>query len=257
VWKRLQKPELTLTNLLSERLWEMEQRRSGNFPSFDVAQPLLVFSDYGGSHGGSRCDSYSFFLTQPPVLNRWEEDRRSIRRAYGFEQGRMAYKDLGKEDRARVLWPWLVAADDLDGLLVTIVVDRSLRSFFNSSEVVRLQREIPGYAAMSRKTIERVFRICHFLSVFVAGLVEPEQEVVWISDQDDIAANDSIVQLFKRTFLNVSAMYLKAPLKTFHFATTAKDNGSLQIEDLASLPDLMAGATSVRETQCERCVTCD
>lgn len=227
----------------------MEQCRPGNFPTFDAKQPLLVFSDYGGSHKEARFESYAYFLTQPSVLPGWEKDRNDIRQAYGFVNCRMAYKKLESADRARTLWPWLVAADDLHGLLVTVLVEKSFGSFFSSDDLALLRTEVPEYATMNTKSIERIFRVCHFLSVFVAGLSNAQQEIIWITDEDQIAANDVRLHLLRRTFMQVSTMYLGATPKQVHCATTASDNGSLQIEDLASLPDLAAGALADTQTQ--------
>jgi hypothetical protein len=68
MWNRLNRPELTMMNAFSEQIWQMEQRRPGNFPDFDPAQPLLAFSDYGGAHAGARFESFSFLFLQPAAL---------------------------------------------------------------------------------------------------------------------------------------------------------------------------------------------
>ncbi len=82
-----------------------------------------------------------------------------------------------------------------------------------------------------------------------AIIVTRSQEVIWITDQDDIAANDRIQASLEQTLQDVARMYLGARLATLHCATTAFDIGSLQIEDLASIPDLVAGAISEVQTQ--------
>jgi hypothetical protein len=201
-----------LANVLSEKIWAMEQERPGNLPTFDPAAPILVFSDYGGGHSAAHFESYAFFLTQPAILAQWETDRLEIRWAYGLANCSMAYKRLGAADRARALWPWLVAADGLDGLLVTVLVARSFGSMFPATGLAHLRQKVPEFRLLKDATIERVFRIAHFLSVFVAGLSSAQQELVWITDEDEIAANPSRLYLLQRTFARVSAMYLgRAP----------------------------------------------
>jgi hypothetical protein len=133
------------------------------------------------------------------------------------------------------------------------LVEKSFGSFFSSDDPARLKAEIPEYAAIKPNGIERMFRVCHLLAVFIAGLSTSQQEIIWITDEDEIAANESRLQLLKQTFMKVSTMYLGATPQQVHCATTAFDNGSLQMEDLASLPDLAAGALADAQTQLAVC----
>lgn len=227
----------------------MEKRRPGNFPDIDPAAPLLIFSDYGGSHTQSRFDSYSYLLTQPAVLPLWERERTDIRRAYGLGRCGMEYKRLQAADRSRALMPWLVAADGLQGLLVTVLVSKSFGRLYSAELIAELKRLKPDYEPLKPRTIERMFRICHFLALLVSGLSTAQQELVWITDEDDIAANDRSLVLLRQCLADVAALYLGESPHTLHCGTTAFDNGSLQLEDLASIPDLVAGALADVQTQ--------
>ncbi|MBI2517985.1 MAG: hypothetical protein HYV95_13865 [Opitutae bacterium] len=249
MWQRLQKPDLRLANTFSERIWQMEERRPGNFPEFRSNEPLQIYSDYSGSHCGARFDAYSYLLVQSAGFAQWEQDRRSIRQAYGMERRRFAYKALNDQVRAKALWPWLVAADDLPGLLVTVLIDKSLGSLFPPADFVTLKTLFPEFSAVKPATIERIFRVCHFLSMFVAGLSAPGQHLHWVSDEDEIAANESRLQLLAWTFTQVCTMYLGRVPAHVGCDTTGSDDGSLQLEDLASLPDLVAGALTEVQTQ--------
>lgn len=249
MWRHLNRPELAMMDTISRKLKDMEDRRPGNFPSFTPSEPLLVFSDYGGSHDGSRFETYSFLFTQPSSLPEWNAFRSFIRKEYRFEKGRMAYKKLNNRECSEACFPWLVAADRLNGLLITFAIERSLGSLFNQAELAALRQVRPDLAGSSRKTIERMFRVCHFLAVILSGLSSAAQEVVWITDQDDIAANERLKSSLKETLQNVVQMYLGERLATLHCETTAFDDGTMQIEDLASIPDLVAGAISEAQTQ--------
>lgn len=252
MWRRLNKPELGIMNILSQRLGDMEDRRPGNFPEFDPKAPLLVFSDYAGSHSAAKSETYSFLLVQPDVLPQWEAYRTFIRREYRFTKGRMEYKKLSNTECERACLPWLIAADDLKGLLVTFAVQRSLGSLFDQNKLPALKAERPDLERSSRKTIERMFRVCHCLALILSGLSSAAQEVIWITDEDDIAANEALQASLAQSMRNVSEKYLGEPLANLHCATTGVDNGSMQIEDLASIPDLMAGAISEVQTQHEK-----
>lgn len=248
MWRRLNKPELGLMNTFSERIWMMEQKRPGNFPQFKADDPLYVFSDYSGAHGESRFDAYSFLLVQPGDLTNWDQQRTAIRTVCNMRDRRMAYKGLNDKIKANALPYWLEAFDGLPGLLATVLIDKSLGSLFPAKAVQTLKQDHPEYAALKPQTVERTFRICHFLSVLIAGLSLPGQNLTWVSDQDEIAANDSRLRLFTTTFGLVCSNYLEHNLGHFRFGTTALDDGSLQMEDLTSLPDIVAGAISEVQT---------
>lgn len=249
MWQRLQKPELRLANTFSERIWQMEERRPGNFPEFQSGEPLQIYSDYSGSHPGARFDAYSYLLIQSTGLAQWEQQRVSIREAYGLGRRRFAYKKLNDQVRAKALWPWLVAADDLPGLLVTVLIDKSLGSLFPPADLVTLKAAFPEFSTVKPAAVERLFRVCHFLSMFVAGLSAPGQHLHWVSDEDEIAANESRLQLLGWTFTQVSTMYLGRAPAHVRCDTTGSDDGSLHFEDLASLPDLAAGTLTEVQTQ--------
>jgi hypothetical protein len=249
MWRRVNKPELGMMNVLSNKLGDMEDRRPGNFPTFNPTEPLVIISDYGGSHQGSRFETYSFLFTQPSSLPEWNTFRLFIREKYRFQVGRMAYKKLNNRECGEACFPWLTAADQLNGLLITFAIDRSLGSRFNKAELAVLRQVRTDLAGSPRKTIERMFLVCHFIAVVLAGLWSASQEVIWITDQDDIAANEKLQSSLEETLQNVALMYLGERLNTLHCGTTAFDDGVMQVEDLASIPDLMAGAISEAQTQ--------
>ena len=89
-----------------------------------------------------------------------------------------------------------------------------------------------------------MLRIVHFVSFFVSGLLRPGQNVVWISDEDEIAPNPERVSQVTELFRTVSSHYLKFNMGSFRFGTTALDDGTRSLEDLLSIPDLVAGALS-------------
>lgn len=238
-----------MMNTLSNKLGDMEDRRPGNFPIFDPTEPLVILSDYGGSHTGSRFETYSFLFTQPSALPEWNAFRLYIREKFRFEKGRMAYKKLNNRECSEACYPWLTAADQLKGILITFAIERSLGSLFNQAELAALRQVRPDLADSPRKTIERTYRVCHFLAVVLSGLSSASQEVVWITDQDAIAANERLQSSLKETLQNVVQMYLGERLATLHCETTAFDDGTMQVEDLASIPDLVAGAISEVQTQ--------
>ena len=78
----------------------------------------------------------------------------------------------------------------------------------------------------------------------MARLSAPSQNVMWFTDNDDFVANDQRVVDLTPLFAGIVSSYSEQEMGHFHFGTTRCDNGDLMIEDLASLPDLAAGALS-------------
>lgn len=90
--------------------------------------------------------------------------------------------------------------------------------------------------------MEKLLRIVHFLSLFVAGLSRSGQDVLWITDEDDIVANIDRHQDLTTIFGQICSHYLKHNLRYLRVATTASDTGKRDVEDLVSIADLAADA---------------
>jgi hypothetical protein len=87
-----------------------------------------------------------------------------------------------------------------------------------------------------------MLRVVHIVSFFLAGLSRAHQNVIWITDEDEIAANDNRMRELTNLFGNISSHYLPHSMGHFRCGTMKSDDGSRQLEDLASIPDLVAGA---------------
>lgn len=217
-----------------------ERRNAGSIPDLRRAGTLLLVSDYGGAHAGCRVDSYSFLvLAMDESFREWEEGRLRWRQLFRLGARRLEFKSMGDRVRARALTSFLRRASGLNGLLLTVVVDKSFGSFFAETGPID---SIP--LSLSPKSRERAGRIVHLTSVLLAGVSAPAQNVLWFSDQDEIAPNDDGVRGLTALFGQVASNYLEFDLGHLRCGTTKCDDGSRQIEDLAAIPDLAAGATA-------------
>ncbi|WP_438480848.1 hypothetical protein [Oleiharenicola lentus] len=237
-WKGLPDEGLGLLGLLNQQIREQTDGHPDLLPDFDPSQPLLAFSDYSGSHAGASFDAYSFLLVQPDAFARWQPIREAVRLGLGMSHRRMSFKGLEDGVKARALVPWLRMFQEMPGFLATVLVEKTLGPL---GPVDQLQRDEPVYGAVKRQVLERMLRVCHLLSVFIGGLSSPYQNLLWISDQDEIAPNPERLTLLTRTFARVCSAYVPHPLGHLRCGTTLLDNGTLDTEDLTSLPDLVAG----------------
>lgn len=78
--------------------------------------------------------------------------------------------------------------------------------------------------------------------MLLRGLSASGQDVLWITDEDDIVANKSRLNQFVSALANVASHYLTHDLGHFRVATTASDTGARDVEDIVAIPDIVAGA---------------
>lgn len=183
---------------------------------------------------GATHRAYAFLVTDPESVARWAALWAPVRRRYLSDGRRMSYERLSDRHRLAALDGYLRAADALQGFLITILIDKRLQLFTESPP----PDEFQGW---KREPFRRLLAASHLASILLAGLSAPGQDVLWISDEDDFAANDARLWELCDLFGRVSGHYLQHNLGHFRFATSKSDDGSKQIEDLLALPDLAAG----------------
>jgi hypothetical protein len=172
-----------------------------------------------------------------------------LRRRYRLGDRRFAFKGLGDRRKSGALPAFLSAADVLNGLCATVLVDRSIESLFVKQGRLDLSRpEAQAYAGYGVDTFERLLRTVHFLSFFLGGLSAAGQDVLWITDQDEIAANAERLTDLTSIVAHILGHYAPHDWGHLPCATTASDNGTLETEDLTAIADLTAGALAEMAT---------
>lgn len=66
-------------------------------------------------------------------------------------------------------------------------------------------------------------------------------DVFWFTDKDEIAPNDEKITEATKIIAHYFNHYLKHDLRHIRFGTTKCDDGTMEIEDMAAIPDLAAG----------------
>lgn len=242
IWTPLDRPELGVLNTISRAIQVEEWRYPDLLTSVRLGPSLVVASDYGGEHRSSGYISLSFLVADLARLWRWNEIRSEIRRILLKDSRRMAYKSLGDRIRARALVPFLMAADTIPGLLATFLIDKRISSLFqddpaghgSGSPIVEREKWRPG-------SFEKLLRVAHLGAMLVSGLSAPGQNVLWITDQDEIVSNLEKHREATAATGHCMNHYLKHNMSHFRLATTQSDIGRRDLEDLVALPDLAAG----------------
>jgi hypothetical protein len=222
---------------LSDALVRFELEHPGRLPDLRQDHALYITSDYSGEHAGAPFEVYSFLVAQMHDVLHWARHRGYIRAALLEDGRRMSFKSLGDRQRARALPPFLLHANSLRGLLLTVAVKKTAGSLFAASE------PRPGLAKRWRPNVfEKVLRVAHLSGVLMAGLSRPGQSILWVTDNDAIAASTDHLRDFTNLLMLVSSNILSHSLGHLRCTTTGiADDGSRTVEDLAAIADLSAG----------------
>lgn len=243
VWQHLGRPEFTIPNSWSKTIAELERKSPGILPNVRNGSVLIIASDYSGQHKGSPYEVMSFLIADLENSECWDTKRQYLRKKLLPNNRRMSFKGLNDKFKRDALASFLDASNDINGIVVTLAIDRQLPSLFTTDQKIDMTApECKEFTCFSTSTFERLLRIVDFVSLFLAGLSAPMQDVLWFSDEDEIVSNEERVRIATQIFGRIASHYLPHMLQHMRFGSTKCDDGSLRIEDFTSLPDLAAGA---------------
>jgi hypothetical protein len=135
---------------------------------------------------------------------------------------------------------FLAINDCLEGILVTFLVDKSLPSLFD----VKPDLSNPVYSEFTffdKNSFERLLRIVQFAAFLLAGLSGDTQEIFWFTDEDEIVADEKRMDAFAKIAAKSIDVCVPTGNRTLRLGTTALDNDTLILEDMAAIPDLACG----------------
>lgn len=210
------------------------------FPSvYPRGRTLMMVADFGGQHRRQHFDTYAFLVFDLDRNQAWIDGQRLFRQTTMPNRRRMAFKAMNDKYRRRALHPFLGLADHIEGWLVLFAVSKVGGSLFEaekSKEADELLKE------WKPKVRERLLRIMHFSGFLLSGLSSPGQDVLWVIDEDEVAANPRQLTKLTRVLSVVAANSISHDLRHLRCGTTQSDDGSLSLEDLVAVCDLGAGA---------------
>lgn len=242
-WHKLQDRDFGFMNVLDRSFAQAETSGAIHYPDLRRDDRILVFSDFSGQHKESGYNISSFLFVPPSSLPSWDQRWRPVRELYLRDGRRISYKNLSDKIRRRVLARFLASAGGIDGLLVSIAIRKQVESIFKKTGRIQPEEvEMPELQSWDSQTIERLLSSIHIVSLFLSGLSRANQDIIWITDEDDIAANPGRLRTVCDVFARVSSHYLPHPMGQFRFGTANLDDGSRMIEDLIAIPDLASGA---------------
>lgn len=211
------------------------------FPFLRRGQTLVIVADFGGSHPKQHFDTYTFLILDPAQNVEWLGQQHHFRKVILPNKRRMSFKALNDGMRRSALVPFMRAAAGIEGCLVQFAISKVGGSLFTGESQDEVGAEI--LTRWKPNVQERLLRVLHLSAFLLSGLSAPNQDVLWVIDEDDIAANVALLTDLTHLFARVASTYISHPLGHLRCGTTATaiDN-TLTLEDLAAIPDLTTGA---------------
>lgn len=238
IWKVINNSDLGVLDSISNEIADLESKCDNFLIDLRHCQNLILISDYSGHHKGALVESYSYLLTSFDAIWLWFDMRQDFRMNVLKNNRTMAFKSLNDKYKADALIPFLRIANSIPGLLFTVIIDKRVNNPFGEPHT----GYPPECNAFKKPILRRIQLIGAFAGLVLAGMSAPNQNVLWITDEDEIAPN---VNMFKDVTTLLSyclSNILSDCLGHLRIATTKSDPGDLSIEDLASIPDMAAGA---------------
>lgn len=244
-WRNVSVPSHTIFDSLNKNLTQLQQKHINSFPNLRLSQNLLLGSDYSGESSDAPYLVFSFIITSIEFWAKWEPMRLKIRKEIFSDSRRISFKSLGDNQKKRALIPILEAANSLEGLSFSVAINKKSKLFFSENASLDLGNpDFEPYRKWKRDVLEKAFIIVNFLGFLLAGLSKTGQNVLWFTDEDNIAANDQRISELTNLFAWICNEYIKFPLGHLRCGTSRCDNGTRQIEDFLAIPDLIGGALS-------------
>lgn len=168
--------------------------------------------------------------------------RSQIREQFLSSGRRMAYKALNDKQRRKALLPFLRAADLFPGNLFVFVISKKLRTLFDDPGSQCLFPElVVAVRNWKRKSFHRLLLVATLGSVLVSGLSAPNQDLLWVVDQDEIAANPTKHDHAGHVIHHCISTYAPTNSGQLTFLTTEANISNRMTEDVVAIADLAAG----------------
>ena len=219
----------------------LQQADRAYFSDLRGYETLVVGTDYGGEHKGATHEVIAVRIAGLADVIGAEARRAVFRQRFLRDGRRMSYKNLGDRRRRAALVPFLQLSGETPGVVVVVLIAKTIRSMFQPADGPEVDELLPMWKP---NVIEKAMRVMHFVGLLLAGFSRQAQDVLWVTDEDAIVANDARHRAFVEAFARISSHYLTHSLRRLRTASTRSDPGNRSLEDFVALPDLVAGTVA-------------
>ncbi|WP_047816924.1 hypothetical protein [Rhodopirellula islandica] len=217
---------------------EGEERGEIRFPDLSGEQQLVLAGDYSGEHSDAKYQVVSLLLCgMSDCMGNWDADRTAIRDQHLADGRRHAFKKLHDASRQRALVPFLSATSDINGILLSVAIDKDI-------EKTDLGYQFPFETPSTELVHAKLIRIATFGALLVSGLGAVGQDVMWLTDDDAIVANDEQTTHAVNVIDSMLTRMCPFGLGEVCVGIAGKFDDNRLAEDLCAIPDLAGGAIS-------------
>jgi len=194
---------------------------------------MFIYSDYSGQHKSSSYEVFSYLVVDPASSFCWFRNQSAFRKHALPDGRRMSFKGLNDKRKLDVLDDFLLCADKINGVCFTFCMKKP--DLFYGKDFKQLKD-----IGFKQKIMERTF-IKAELAAYIIGLLSSSfQHVNWITDHDEMIANESLHDDFLELFRIPLDWYLPHLLREISIGPPKL--GEVMEEDFLSIPDLISGA---------------
>ena len=211
-----------------------EQQGLVRTPDLRQAKSIVLASDYSGEHQTSDYQLLTFLIGDiDQVLGNWDKARTEVRTRCKLGSRRHAYKSLTDQLRKQALVPFLRAAEQLNGMILSVAMDKRL-----GSSNLGFQFD----ATLKPQVLGKLTRVSLFSAILVAGLASQGQSLMWITDDDEIVSNEKVQSDLGMLFGTLLKSICPVELSSVQIGIAGKFEDDCRAEDLCAIPDLVGGA---------------
>ncbi len=207
VWNRLDRPDFGMSNTLSDFIATLEYSDPRLLTDLRIGPTLILTCYYSGQHKRASHESYAFLIADLAFTWLWDEMRQETRKTVLRDSRRMSFKALNDSRRRQALVPLLRASNTIPGLLLIVLVDKKIDTLFKDDGNNTLNA-LSGVKNWGQPTVERFLRMAHLGNILLAGLSAEGQNVIWLTDEDDIVANQQRIIDGTKVISHISSHYL-------------------------------------------------
>lgn len=245
IWRDRVPTNFGLANLISKKLDEHEWMNPGAITNLRDAEEILLACDYGGFQKSSIYESYSFLIANITKAWNWNDARKQFRSIMLKDSRRISFKSTRGERRLTILHEFLDVANFLPGVLFCFLIDKKLGGLLSAkSNPFKFLELVSPKKGWNLRSFDRLSLIAHLGSLVIGGLSGTKQDILWVTDRDEIAPNPQKHDHAGWVLWYYLSKYAPDIDGKLVFVTSEADLGKRNLDDAISLADLSAGALS-------------
>ncbi len=237
-WSHIENIGRGTVNSLSNFIKKLENTGRIYFPDLKKSDKLYLFSDYSGDKN-PHIISYSILVLDESSFESFTVVQKKFWKKYSLGKRIIDYKGLNDKFKQEALVPFLQLCNNLNGLIFTVLFNKSSKSIFQSEVPEPLNSQISIWK--NRTIKEKFLRLREFILLILNGLGRESQSVLWVTDNDDIVANAFQLNAANKILNETLAKYLDFSITDFEIKTLDSDSEDRCLEKICSLTDLVAG----------------